>query len=85
MYYAAGETEKGDTFMEKLVKNACDKVEYYGNMKPKFAMYYHDVIEEQLTLLRQMQLTAERYDRKALEKQTGDLLDEYVRKYYMYD
>ncbi len=85
MYYAAGETEKGDTFMEKLVKNACDKVEYYGNMKPKFAMYYHDVIEEQLTLLRQMQLTAERYDRKALEKQTGDLLNEYVRKYFMYD
>ena len=82
MYYAAGEMEKGDAFMEKLVKNACDKVDYYGNMKPKFTKYYEDVIGEQFSLLRQMQLTAREYDRTALEKRLEDKLGEYLRIYY---
>ena len=82
IYYAAGEIEKGDDFMDKLVKNACDKVDYYGNMKRKFATYYEDVIGEQFSLLRQLQLTARQYGRDELEKQLETQLGPYLRRYY---
>ena len=81
-YYAADEIEKGDEFMEKLVKNACDKVDYYGNMERKFSKYYEDLIGEQLSLLRQLQLTAREYGRTELEKQLESQLATYLRRFY---
>ena len=83
MYYVCGAVEKGDDFMSKMVKNCCDKIDYYGNMEPKFAEYYADDIDEQLSILRQMQLTARQYDRSELSEQLLGLLNTYLQKYYL--
>ena len=34
MYYVCGDTLAGDDIMLKLVKNASEKVDYYGNITP---------------------------------------------------
>ena len=83
MYYVCGATEKGDEFMRKLVKNCCDKMDYYGNMEPRFVKYYQDEIDEQLSILRQMQMTARQYDRTAMKSDLDKRMNEYMSKYYI--
>lgn len=83
MYYTCGAYEKGDDMMGKLVKNACEKIEYYGNMEPKFFMYYQETIDEQISLLRQMQLTAKKHERTEMREAIDPKMDEYLKRYYM--
>ena len=83
MYYVCGAMEKGDDFMSKLVKNCCDKVDYYGNMEPKFMEYYAEDIDEQVSILRQMQLTARQYDRIELSTKLDTIMNDYLQRYYM--
>ena len=68
--------------LKTLVKNACEKIEYYGNMEPKFFQYYQDDISEQMSLLRQMQLTAKRYKRTELQEMLNARMDDYLQRYY---
>ncbi len=83
MYYECGDSLKGDEFMRKMVKNCCDKADYYSNMKPKFVAYYEEDIDEQISILRQMQLTAHQYQRQELSKELDDIMEVYLRKYYL--
>ncbi len=83
MYYVCGEMEKGDAFMEKMVKNCCDKANYYGNMKPVFVKYYEEEIDEQISILRQMQLTAQQYERTDLKTRLDAIMNEYLKRYYL--
>ena len=82
-YYTCGDMEKGDEFMRKLVKNCCDKVDYYGNMERRFVEYYADEIDEQVSILRQMQLTAMKYDRSDMKAQLNDIMANYLQRFYM--
>ena len=68
--------------MQKLVKNACDKVDYYGNMKPRFLQYYEEDIAEQVSILRQMLLTARKYERNELKDRLNLKVQEYLQRYY---
>ena len=81
-YYICGADDKGDEMLKTLVKNACEKIEYYGNMEPKFFQYYQDDISEQMSLLRQMQLTAKRYKRTELQEMLNARMDDYLQRYY---
>ena len=81
MYYICGEMEKGDDFMRKMVKNAKDKADYYLGMKPKFATYYEEDIDEQLSILSQMQLIAQRYDREEMQAELEPIMNDYLLKY----
>ena len=81
-YYQCGDSQKGDAFMTKLVNNACDKIEYYGNMKPKFANYYSDDIDENMSLLRQMQLVSRKYERTEMLNVINEKMKEYLNRYY---
>ena len=83
MYYICGDSLKGDDFMRKMVKNSRDKVEYYGNMEPKFVTYYKEDINEEISILRQMQLTARQYDRTDLKSELDALLSEFIKKNYL--
>ena len=83
LYYQCNQMEKGDDIMGKLAKNACDKVEYYGNMEEKFFHYYEETISEQMTLLRQLQLTARKYERDEMKNMLSQRLNEYLETYYM--
>ena len=83
IYYICGDMQKGDDFMAKMVKNCCDKVEYYGSLGPKFTEYYAEDIDEQISILRQMQLTARQYDRTEMQAQLDPIMDDYLQKYYM--
>ena len=85
MYYICEAPEKGDDFMKKMVKNAKDKADYYSNLKPKFANYYEEDIEEQITIIRQMQLTASRYNRQEMKAQLDAIMNVYLEKYYFMD
>ena len=82
LYYQCGDSQKGDDFMTKLVNNACDKIEYYGNMKPKFASYYSDDIDENMSLLRQMQLVSKKYERTEMLSVINEKMKEYLNRYY---
>jgi hypothetical protein len=82
MYYVCNDSVKGDAFMHKLIKNASEKIDYYGNMKPKFFQYYEEDISEQMSLLRQMQLTARKYERIELKNELDALLNDYLKRYY---
>ena len=83
MYYICGEMEKGDDFTYKLMKNCCEKVEYYGNMKPKFRQYYQKTINEQIEILYNDLLgAASDYHREELENQLTTIVAEYLQKYY---
>lgn len=82
MYYVCGATEKGDAFMEAIAQNYCDKVEYYGNMKPKFKEYYSEDIEEAMSLLQHFSEVAKRYERNELSEMISSRMREYVTLYY---
>ncbi|MCR5646395.1 MAG: DUF2723 domain-containing protein [Bacteroidales bacterium] len=83
LYYVCGAMEKGDDFMRKMVKNCCDKTDYYGNMEKKFVEYFSEDIDEQVSILRQMQLTAGQYDRAELKAELDPIVSGYLQKYYM--
>ena len=83
MYYICGDSLKGDDFMRKMVKNSRDKVEYYGNMEPKFAKYFEEDIDEEISILRQMQLTARQYDRSDMKAELEPMMNKYLQKYYL--
>lgn len=81
MYYLCGAMEKGDDAMRKLVKNAKDKADYYLGMKPKFTDYFQDDIDEQVSILGQMQLTAKRFDRQEMKSELDAIMNEYLLRY----
>ena len=82
MYYASGAIEKGDTFLNAIVKNYCDKVEYYGNMEPKFRAYFNEDIQEAMSLLQHWGDVARRYDRPEMAQMISDRMKEYLALYY---
>ena len=82
LYYKCGETDKGDAFMSNMMKNCCEKVEYYGHMKPKFRAQYQDTIDEQIEVLYHLLTTARRHKRQQMSEQLGSIVMDYQDKYY---
>ena len=83
MYYVCGDTLKGDEYMMKLVNNYSDKVQYYGNMKPKFREYYNEDLEEGISLLHHFQKVATKYKRTEMEGLITDRLNGFLSSYYL--
>ena len=82
MYYICGATEKGDAYLNKLVTNYCDKIQYYGRMKPKFRSYFEDEIDEGMSLLKHFGDVAKRYERNEISQTISDRMMEYLTVYY---
>jgi hypothetical protein len=82
MYYICGATEKGDAYLNTLVANYCDKVRYYGNMKPKFRKYFEEEIDEGMSLLKHFGDVAKRYERNGLAQDISDRMMQYLAAYY---
>jgi hypothetical protein len=82
MYYICGATDKGDTYMTNLVNNYCDKIRYYGNMKPKFRKYYEEDIDEGMSLLKHFGDVAKKYDRTELSQLISDQMTQFLSLYY---
>ena len=82
MYYACGAIEKGDEYMRKIVKNYCDKIEYYGNMQPKFKAYYNEDIQEGMSLLQHFNDVSKRYNRMEMNDMITSKMNEYLTLYY---
>ena len=82
MYYICGDTVKGDDYMMKLVNNYCDKIKYYGSMKPKFRQYYGEDIDEGMSLLKHFGDVAKRYQRDEISETISDRMMEYMTLYY---
>ena len=83
LYYFCGDTVKGDDYMMKLVDNYCAKVEYYGNMKPRFRDYYAEEMEEGISLLHHFQKVASKHKRAEMEALVSDRLEGLLTRYYM--
>ena len=83
MYYVCGATEKGDQFMQAIVQNYCDKIDYYGNMKPQFRDYYEEDINEAMSLLQHWGDVAKRYERADMSDLISSKLTDYLSLYYM--
>jgi len=82
MYYICGATEKGDTYLMNLVNNYCDKIAYYGKMKPKFKKYFEDEINEGMSLLKHFVDVAKKYERNELAQDISDRMMQYLDLYY---
>ena len=82
MYYACGAIEKGDQYMQTLTQNYCDKIEYYGNMKPKFKAYFNEDIQEAMSLLQHFNEVSRRYNRLELNEMITSKMNEYLTLYY---
>ncbi len=83
MYYICGDTLKGDQFMRDIAGNFCDKVSYYGGMKPKFRDYYADDIDEGMSLLKHFSGVAKKYNRTELAEWLSDRMTQYLSLYYV--
>jgi hypothetical protein len=83
MYYFSGDTVKGDKFMNTFVENILQKIEYYGNMSPKFQDYYRDEIDENMSLLQHMSEVAKRHQRNAMQSDLENAMTELLSKYYL--
>ena len=83
MYYISGATDKGDAYMTNLVNNYCDKIRYYGNMKPKFRDYYEDEIGEGMSLLKHFSDVAKKYERTELTQKIADQMTQFLTLYYV--
>ena len=83
MYYICGDTLKGDQFMRDIAGNFCDKVSYYGGMKPKFRDYYADDIDEGMSLLKHFGGVAKKYNRTELTEWINDRMTQYLSLYYV--
>ena len=82
MYYICGATEKGDAYLMNLVNNYCDKVKYYGGMKPKFRKYYEEDVDEGMSLLKHFGDVAKKYGRDDIAQLTTDRMTEFMMAYY---
>ena len=82
MYYVCGDSVKGDNYLMQLVNNYCDKISYYGSMKPKLVEYYEDEIGEGLSLLKHFGGVAKKYGRTELAQEISDRMMEYLNLYY---
>ena len=82
MYYICGATEKGDAYLMNLVNNYCDKVKYYGGMKPKFRKYYEEDVDEGMSLLKHFGDVAKKYGRDEIAQLTTDRMTEFMMAYY---
>lgn len=83
MYYRCGAMDKGDEFMRKMIRNCVDKAEYYGGMEPKFVDYYTEDIDEQVSILHQMQTVANQYGRLELKSELDPIMQDYLQRYYL--
>ena len=82
MYYICGDTAKGDDYLTKLVENYCDKIQYYGSMKPKFKKYYEEDIDEGFSLLKHFVSVAKKYGRDEIAQDISDRMMQYLDLYY---
>ncbi len=82
MYYICGATEKGDAYLMNLVNNYCDKIAYYGKMKPKFKKYYEEELNEGMSLLKHFGDLAKKYERNELSQDITDRMMQYLSSYY---
>ena len=83
MYYICGDTVKGDDYLSKEVNNYCDKVRYYGSMKPVFRKYYEDEIDEGMSLLKHFSDVAKKYERVELAQELADQMTQFLSMYYV--
>ena len=82
MYYICGAPEKGDAYLMNLVNNYCDKIEYYGKMKPKFKKYFEEDINEGMSLLKHFGDLAKKYERNELAQDISNRMMQYLSSYY---
>ena len=62
--------------------NYCDKIQYYGKMKPKFKKYYEEDIDEGMSLLKHFVDVAKKYERNELAQDISDRMMQYFDLYY---
>ena len=82
LYYICGDTVKGDEYLNRLVNNYCDKIQYYGRMRPKFKEYYSEDIDEGFSLLKHFGNVASKYDRTELSEMISNRMMDYLSLYY---
>jgi hypothetical protein len=82
MYYICGASEKGDAYLMTLANNYCDKIQYYGKMKPKFKKYFEEDIDEGMSLLKHFVDVAKKYERNELAQDISDRMMQYFDLYY---
>ena len=83
MYYISGDSLKGDDYLMKLVNNYCEKISYYGSMKPKFRNYYEEELGEAMSIIKHLGNVAKKYGREEMQEQITDNLSRYLELYYM--
>ena len=81
IYYRAGDMEKGDAILQAVGTDALDLVKYYNGFKTKGIQSVGGEKNENLEILRNAGLLAERYNRDELGTKYKDLYNQYKTAY----
>ena len=81
IYYKAGEVEKGDDLVRKIVYNSKDELRYFSELNAGFADYYADDIRHDLAVINELINVTKRYRRTELAMELENTLDAYFSKF----
>ncbi len=69
VYYAAGDTIKGNNFVKAMAKVFGDNLSYYNQVSPKFADYYKEDKQDAMMVLARLLSVAKQYKQEELLKE----------------
>ena len=78
VYYGAGEPEKGNEIILKLLDYYADDLRYYNTVKPSFVeKYYSDSITRIMRILREIAQVARTNGQPELSAKATELMESY--------
>jgi hypothetical protein len=80
LYFMAGEAGKGAALVRSLTKNSFEIIEYYTSLPARFAMATDDDQNNQISLINNMKMVADRYNQSELSKEIDDRLNQLISK-----
>ena len=80
-YYAAEAIDKGNEITEQILASYESQLKYYLNLDDKYLPSVDEEIQRILYFMREMGMTASKYDQKELSEKITDLFNKYIEIY----
>jgi hypothetical protein len=80
LYFMAGDAGKGAALVRTLTKNSFEIIEYYTSLPARFALATDDDQNNQISLINNMKMVADRYNQSELSKEIDDRLNQLISK-----
>jgi len=78
LYFLAGDTAKGVELVRTLAKNSFEMIEYYNSLPARLAVFTESDLNNQISVLNNMKIVANRYKQNELNKEIDDRLTQLI-------